>query len=139
MAERNWMMTGSFARVRTVSPSGGDFSEPDAACTYVATQARSSTATWVVMIYPGNYSTDCAGAPVALPTFTTLVRLSNLGPTLTGTTLLLGTCQVLTGAGTPEAAVTAPVCSLFLRTDGGAGTTLYVKESGAGNTGWVAK
>jgi hypothetical protein len=46
---------------------------------------------------------------------------------------------VQTGAGTPEAAVTAPVGTLFLRTNGGASTTLYVKESGAGNTGWVAK
>jgi len=44
-----------------------------------------------------------------------------------------------TGAGSPEGAVTAPVGSLFTRTDGGANTTLYVKESGAGNTGWVAK
>lgn len=43
------------------------------------------------------------------------------------------------GAGTPEAAVTAPVGSLYTRTDGGANTTLYVKESGTGNTGWVAK
>lgn len=43
------------------------------------------------------------------------------------------------GAGTPEGAVTAPIGSLFTRTDGGANTTLYVKESGAGNTGWVAK
>lgn len=43
------------------------------------------------------------------------------------------------GNGTPEAAVTGAVGSLFLRLDGGAVTTLYVKESGAGNTGWVAK
>ena len=43
------------------------------------------------------------------------------------------------GTGTPEGAVTAPVGSLFTRTDGGANTTLYVKESGTGNTGWVAK
>lgn len=43
------------------------------------------------------------------------------------------------GSGTPEGAVTAPIGSLYTRTDGGAGTTLYVKESGAGNTGWVAK
>jgi hypothetical protein len=43
------------------------------------------------------------------------------------------------GAGTPEGAVAAPVGSMFTRTDGGAGTTLYVKESGTGNTGWVAK
>lgn len=43
------------------------------------------------------------------------------------------------GAGTPEGAVTAVVGSLFTRTDGGANTTFYVKETGAGNTGWVAK
>lgn len=40
------------------------------------------------------------------------------------------------GTGTPEGAVAAPVGSLYHRTDGGAGTTLYVKESGTGNTGW---
>lgn len=45
----------------------------------------------------------------------------------------------VSGAGTPEGAVTAPVGSLYSRTDGGAGTTLYVKESGSGNTGWIGK
>lgn len=43
------------------------------------------------------------------------------------------------GLGTPEGSVTAPVGSLYSRTDGGAGTSLYVKESGSGNTGWVGK
>jgi hypothetical protein len=43
------------------------------------------------------------------------------------------------GTGTPEGAVTAAIGSMFTRRDGGASTTLYVKESGAGNTGWVAK
>jgi hypothetical protein len=43
------------------------------------------------------------------------------------------------GSGTPEGSVTASVGSLYTRTDGGASTTLYVKESGTGNTGWVAK
>jgi hypothetical protein len=43
------------------------------------------------------------------------------------------------GAGTPEAAVVANIGSLFMRTDGGASTSLYVKQSGTGNTGWVAK
>jgi hypothetical protein len=43
------------------------------------------------------------------------------------------------GAGTPEGAVTAPIGAVYHRTDGGAGTSFYVKESGAGNTGWVAK
>jgi len=44
---------------------------------------------------------------------------------------------ILSGAGAP--AVVANVGSLYLRSDGGAGTTLYVKESGTGTTGWVAK
>lgn len=43
------------------------------------------------------------------------------------------------GSGTPEAAVTAPIGSTYRRSDGGAGTSLYVKESGTGNTGWVGK
>jgi hypothetical protein len=43
------------------------------------------------------------------------------------------------GSGSPEGAVAAPVGSLFSRTNGGAATSLYVKESGSGNTGWVAK
>ena len=40
------------------------------------------------------------------------------------------------GTNTPEAAVTAPIGSLFQRTNGSNGTSLYVKESGTGNTGW---
>jgi hypothetical protein len=50
-----------------------------------------------------------------------------------------GTAIWTSGAGTPEAVVTAPVGSLYTNTSGGASTTLYVKETGAGNTGWVAK
>ena len=46
--------------------------------------------------------------------------------------------RVLSGTGSPESAVTAPVGSLYAREDGGANSTLYRKESGAGNTGWVA-
>jgi len=43
------------------------------------------------------------------------------------------------GAGSPEGVIIATQGSLYSRIDGGAGTTLYVKESGTGNTGWVAK
>lgn len=46
--------------------------------------------------------------------------------------------RVLSGSGTPEAAITAPVGSLYLRTNGGASTSLYIKETGSGNTGWRA-
>lgn len=43
------------------------------------------------------------------------------------------------GTGTPEGVVTAPVGTLFIRSDGGTSSVLYVKETGTGNTGWVAK
>lgn len=47
--------------------------------------------------------------------------------------------KILYGTGSPEGVETAGIGSLFLRTDGGAGTSMYVKESGTGNTGWAAK
>jgi CRISPR/Cas system-associated exonuclease Cas4 (RecB family) len=43
------------------------------------------------------------------------------------------------GAGSPEGAVTANIGALYSRSDGGATTTLYVKTSGTGNTGWTGK
>ena len=58
---------------------------------------------------------------------TTLNRIHTLG------------ARLISGSGTPEGSVAAPIGTLFTRTDGGASTTLYVKESGTGNTGWVAK
>jgi hypothetical protein len=45
----------------------------------------------------------------------------------------------IVGTGSPEGVVTATIGNIFSRMDGGASTTLYVKESGSGNTGWVAK
>lgn len=49
------------------------------------------------------------------------------------------TVRVYRGYATPEGAVVAGIGSLYQRLDGGASTTLYVKESGTGSTGWVAK
>ena len=51
----------------------------------------------------------------------------------------ISTATIRAGANSPEGVITANVGSLYLRTNGGANTTLYVKESGTGNTGWVAK
>ena len=56
---------------------------------------------------------------------------------VTGRIVTLGTVHVFSGAGSPESVVTAPIGSAFIRTDGGAGTTWYLKESGTGNTGWA--
>lgn len=44
------------------------------------------------------------------------------------------------GDGSPEGVVAARVGALYTRLDGGAGTTLYVKEAGGvSSTGWAAK
>ena len=69
-------------------------------------------------------------------TVTSHLNLSDVGTT---THAQIDNQIPLTGSGTPEGAVTANVGRLYTDTAGGAGTTLYVKESGAGNTGWVAK
>ncbi|TMV48301.1 hypothetical protein FE783_17410 [Paenibacillus mesophilus] len=65
---------------------------------------------------------------------------ARMGP-LKVDSLMLGTDNkgIFHGSGSPEGVVTAPVGSLFLRADGSPGSTLYVKESGVGNTGWAAK
>jgi hypothetical protein len=49
------------------------------------------------------------------------------------------TRRVYTGIGTPLNVVSAGIGSLYLRQDGGASTSLYVKESGTDASGWVAK
>ena len=47
---------------------------------------------------------------------------------------------IIEGTGSPEGAVSGMIGQLYIDKNGGAGVTLYVKESGAGtNTGWVAK
>jgi len=42
------------------------------------------------------------------------------------------------GDGSPEGAVEGVVGALYQRTDGAPGTLVYSKQTGTGNTGWVA-
>lgn len=46
--------------------------------------------------------------------------------------------RVFSGYGSPEGVVTAGIGSMYMRVDGGANTATYRKETGDGNTGWVA-
>jgi len=55
---------------------------------------------------------------------------------LTGGTLLPAVFIV---EGSPEGILSAPIGSLAMRSDGAGQSTLYVKESGTGTTGWKAK
>lgn len=43
------------------------------------------------------------------------------------------------GSGSPEGAVTAPIGSIYQRSDGSGLTAVYFKGSGTGNTGWVPR
>lgn len=99
--------------------------------------------------FGGNASTNPSLQPVsqATPQIKVVSATTNacdlvVSGAITATNgLLNGTANVkwVVGTGSPENAVTAPVGSLFSRTDGGANTSLYVKESGSSSTGWVAK
>lgn len=60
------------------------------------------------------------------------------------TSLVLAVNGTIVGEGNPEGVVSAPQGTIFRRTDGGVGTSLYVKEAGGAtqpftNTGWGAK
>ncbi|MCM3746525.1 glycoside hydrolase family 55 protein [Paenibacillus pasadenensis] len=59
-------------------------------------------------------------------TSTGVVRPQNVGP------------GIYCGSGFPEGVLTAPQGSIFMRSDGGAANSLYIKYSGSGNTGWIA-
>jgi hypothetical protein len=53
---------------------------------------------------------------------------------------LYGFAEIYTGIGSPETVVAAPLGSLYTNKSGGAGQTLWVKESGTTtNIGWTAK
>jgi hypothetical protein len=73
------------------------------------------------------------GDDVTLPLGNLVIGTSGKGITLPGG------ITWTSGSGSPEGVVTAPVGSLYSRSDGGLLTSLYVKESGSGNTGWMGK
>lgn len=57
-----------------------------------------------------------------------------------GAIVSVGGALIQSGFGSPNSALVGNPGDLYLNKSGGAGTSVYVKESGAGtNTGWVAK
>jgi hypothetical protein len=85
-----------------------------------------ASGTWSVLTPTGT------GNPVlhTSPTFATQITAPKV--------VWTGAVQDLTGSGSPEGAVTADVGSIYRRTNGGSSTSVYIKESGSGNTGWTA-
>jgi hypothetical protein len=84
------------------------------------------------------YAVDAILTTATATTITATGNISGADLTASGKVLVGSTRQIVSGTGSPESAVTAPMGSLYLRTDGASDTTLYVKTSGSGNTGWQA-
>lgn len=97
-------------------------------------KAASGATTWALQMTTDDEATN-TNAIILTRSGTTMtsmdIRTSRIivanGPTLNA------------GGGSPEGSVTASQGSTYMRTSGGASTSFYVKESGTGNTGWVAK
>jgi hypothetical protein len=54
--------------------------------------------------------------------------------------IVLNGNRIRSGSGNPNGSVNGSPGEMYLNTSGGAGTTLWIKEAGAGtNTGWVGK
>lgn len=103
-----------------------------------ASIAASGTTTVGNLTAGGNFTVN-SGSTVTIGSSTTF---SNGNTTTFSGPLAIGTGSapsLRSGTGTPEGTVTAPPGSLYLNTAGGAGTSLYVKQSGTGNTGWIGK
>lgn len=121
---------------------------------FYAVTRRDSTSTLAVQMQvggcpSGNAAAEChkiTNAPfeVADTSGNPYFSVAHIGPcdgssSPTGI-LINGTTRWLAGTGSPAGAVAGNIGDQFWRTDGGASTTLYVKESGACTTaGWTAK
>jgi hypothetical protein len=72
-----------------------------------------------------------------------IVPVSNcvaLGDSSVTRIYLGGKVSIYIGAGSPNSAVVGKPGDIYLNTSGGAGTTIYIKESGTNtNTGWIGK
>jgi parallel beta-helix repeat protein len=103
--------------------------------------ASAVTLDWITVT--GNYMNATGGATTDLTGGAVLgvnvVLTGNVGPQSGDYPDFKNNVRRLVGSGTPEAAVVAGIGSIFQRRDGGAATSTYVKESGTGNTGWIAK
>jgi hypothetical protein len=90
----------------------------------------------------GNILGDTNGTPtqVRVDTIANVANLTEYDTDIIGSLLsrtLSPTAYTFRGRGTGAPAFAATKGSMYLRTDGGANTTLYINE--AGTTTWVAK
>jgi hypothetical protein len=90
----------------------------------------------------GIYRYDDSGAQLGTPL--SIIRSTGenrIGETTAGTAHLrldrsAGNVGIITGTGSPEGVVTAPVGSMYTDTDATNGAIRWIKATGSGNTGW---
>lgn len=110
---------------------------PTNAATYTLLERITNSLSWNSSISPRTNSYNIATDTIEGVVKTYSTQASPVA-WLTNDTATLGSWMyTYWGSGSPEGVLTAPVGSEFHRTDGGASTTLYIKESGTGNTGWI--
>jgi hypothetical protein len=71
-----------------------------------------------------------------------LLKAGTVNTQIQAPTLALGNqsaVNITVSPGSPEGTFSAAPGSIYQRTDGGAGTSFYVKQTGTGNIGWAAK
>jgi hypothetical protein len=88
---------------------------------------------------------DSFDAFIVTPVWTDLSNKTSVAVTMTfagpgQTQTAVQPMLPLSGVGSPQNVVAAPLGSIFMSTSGGSSQTIWIKESGGnGNTGWVAK
>lgn len=131
LLSKDLTITGNQTYTGTVTLTNAD---PTISFVDGATTAQLSFNSGNVYIEPHSNSRD-----IIFRTRNDAVTRATIDTSLNGAYIYGNGVGDYTGSGSPEGALTAAVGSTYRRSDGGAGTSFYVKESGAGNTGWVAK
>ena len=105
-----------------------------------------SSSTAIVNLYDGAtlnngaFDLSNAGATLVINVYSSGAQIDPSYFTLANCTVTYLPGVVSHGAGSPNGVVTASPGALYVSTTGGAGTTLWVKETGTStNTGWVGK
>ena len=132
-----WRATG-------IGVTGNNSSVPNAAFISITVAASGPTATQVPCQYDLELTNAAGTRQLCFQVSTegevhTLAGIRAGGPNTTPATIGTVGGLIRSGNGDPNTTIVGSVGDQWLRLDGGASTTLYVKESGAAtNTGWVA-
>ena len=132
-----WRATG-------IGVTGNNVNVPNAAFISITVAASGPTATQVPCQYDLELTNAAGTRQLCFQVSTegearTLAGIRAGGPNTTPATIATASALIRSGNGDPNNVITGSVGDVWYRLDGGASTTLYVKESGAAtNTGWVA-